>query len=75
MTVGVDALFVPSGGTAQALGSAETGACSARTVQPRLSIGGTHFWGHTEFYVAFDLPSLLSAEIAPIYGNQGYIRY
>lgn len=67
LTLGGDVLFVPSGGTAQALQSDGTLANYAmpHRLQPRLSIGGTHFWGHAEFYVAFDLPNLLSDEVAP----------
>jgi hypothetical protein len=66
LTLGGDLLYIPAGGQAQAWqdGRLETADLPHR-LQPRLSIGGTHFWGHAEFYVAFDLPNLLSEEVTP----------
>lgn len=66
MTVGAEMLYVPEGGSAQFLqdGELQMTDFPAR-IQPRLSIGGTHFWGHAEFYVAFDLPNLVDTEVAP----------
>ena len=27
-------------------------------ITPRILIGGTHFWGHADFYVSFPLPQI-----------------
>jgi hypothetical protein len=57
-TIGADFL-VSGGGTSTFIknGSSKSADFSAVAL-PRLSIGGVHFWGHTEFYVNFPLPFL-----------------
>jgi hypothetical protein len=54
-TVGID-LFSLSGGTTSVLRQAGLESVDfGPQLSPRLSIGGIHFWGHADFYVAFPL--------------------
>lgn len=62
MTLGGDFLYIPSGGNSQ-YGSAFLTVLESYELQPqlfpRLTIGGTHFWGHADFYVTFPITNLL----------------
>ncbi|MEM7660446.1 MAG: hypothetical protein AAF399_30365 [Bacteroidota bacterium] len=73
LTVGAEALYTFSGGQIGLLenGTTPTPSAIPASLRPRLSIGGTHFWGHAEIYVAFDLPNLLSND----FGTQSQISY
>ncbi|MEO1450531.1 MAG: hypothetical protein AAFV07_13465, partial [Bacteroidota bacterium] len=60
MTLGGDFLYTPSAGEISVIEDGIPTAYSLpAALHPRLQIGGTHFWGHTEFYVAFALGTLL----------------
>lgn len=53
LTLGGDLLTL-TGGTTQQITNGELEATPfGPTVQPRLTIGGFHFWGHADFYVTF----------------------
>lgn len=62
LTLGADFAFLPESG--QSLNpSSSSSLATVRNPQniiPRLSIGGTHFWGHAYFFVNFPLQRLLS---------------
>ena len=72
LLLGADMLFVPGGGTGYAWDQGQwTEFSFPALARPRLIIGGTHFWGHADFYVSFPLGNLLSAT-TPL-GDQVYI--
>ena len=57
LTLGLDGLVLPATTTLAAAGAgARTVSVPAR-VMPRLTLGGTHFWGWAEFYLAFPIPA------------------
>ena len=62
-TIGFD-VFALSGGTTQWISDGRLESVNfGPRLSPRLSIGGIHFWGHADFYVAFPLNFLqLGAE-------------
>ncbi|MEM9985659.1 MAG: hypothetical protein AAF804_11270, partial [Bacteroidota bacterium] len=64
MTMGAEFAYRPNGGRGEFIenGQKQTFVFPDR-LRPRLSIGGTHFWGHCEFYVSFPLVNLLSQDI------------
>ncbi len=65
MTVGAELTYRPSGGNGRFIENGQTQDFAfPDRLQPRLSIGGTHFWGHCEFYVSFPLGNLLSEAIS-----------
>jgi len=63
MTLGADFLFLQSGGRGEYINeslSDVNGFVFPSSLRPRLSIGGTHFWGHGDFYISFPLGDILS---------------
>ncbi|MBV6652526.1 MAG: hypothetical protein KI786_02150 [Mameliella sp.] len=63
-TYGGDLNFL-TGGTTEILNSGTKESIDfGVTIMPRLTIGGIHFWGHTDFYVTFPL-SFLSLQNTP----------
>lgn len=57
-TIGADFLMVGGGTSTFTKNGISKSVDFSSTAIPRLSIGGVHFWGHTEFYVNFPLPFL-----------------
>jgi hypothetical protein len=51
LTYGLDALILPGGSVKQNGSTMDFGAA----IQPRLTFGGLHFWGHADFYVTFPI--------------------
>lgn len=71
-TIGADFLII-GGGTSTFTQNGTTKSVDfLPTAIPRLSIGGVHFWGHTEFYVNFPLP-FLAIKQTPVEFNK--LRY
>jgi hypothetical protein len=56
LTLGGDVLCLTGGNIKNSNGNQSIGA----VLQPRLTIGGQHFWGHADFYVTFPLPLALA---------------
>lgn len=66
LTLGGDLLYSPSAGQLSYLSEDRVAnAAFPATLTPRLMIGGTHFWGHVDFYVSFPLGNVLPDEVAP----------
>jgi hypothetical protein len=66
LTLGGDLLYTPAAGQLSYLGEDEgVEATFPATLTPRLMVGGTHFWGHVDFYVAFSLLNLLPEAVGP----------
>lgn len=55
-TFGGDVLVLPGGQAQYAEGGQLKSTRFGQAAQPRLTIGGIHFWGHADFYVTFPLP-------------------
>jgi hypothetical protein len=51
LTYGFDAIILPGGSVKQ---NGETQRFGS-TIQPRITFGGLHFWGHADFYVSFPI--------------------
>lgn len=68
-------VFSTSGGTTQYATSAGLQTVSfSGTTAPRILLGGTHFWGHADFYVAIPVARLGSqaqTELKSIFYNEG----
>ncbi len=65
LTLGGDLLYTPSAGGLSYLDEDEMiSAAFPATLTPRLMIGGTHFWGHVDFYVSFPLVNVLPDGVA-----------
>lgn len=62
MTVGTDLVFGGQGTAAFANGSSTESVSFTTPAVPRLLIGGTHFWGHADFQIAFPLRESLVTE-------------
>lgn len=58
LTYGGDLNYLSGGTTTQLINGAKQTTDFGNTLIPRLTIGGIHFWGHTDFYVSFALPFL-----------------
>lgn len=61
LLLGADAMFFPSGGSSFSLGEDFTPRdfTPQASLIPRINIAGTHFWGHTNFYISIPLANLL----------------
>lgn len=58
MTLGADFLFLRSGGRGEYINESLSDVNEfvfPASLRPRLSIGGTHFWGHGDCYISFPL--------------------
>lgn len=60
LTLGLETQYIPKGGTAL-LGEQPFPAMYLS----KFHIGGTHFWGHTEFYVSFPITNFGEAKLEP----------
>jgi len=71
MTLGIDFLFISSGGISQYGSTLQPNSYSLKPqLFPRLTIGGTHFWGHADFYVTFPITNIFSDQF-----NNGTLSY
>ena len=74
-TLGADILGVAGGQVTYIKNGNSSITNFGSTLLPRLSIGGIHFWGHTDFYVSFPLPFLAlsnnPAELKNILNTEG----
>lgn len=57
-TYGADLNYLSGGTTQQLINGVKQAVDFGSTIIPRFTIGGIHFWGHTDFYVSFALPTL-----------------
>ncbi len=57
-TYGGDLNYLSGGTTQQIVNGVKQTTDFGMTLMPRLTIGGIHFWGHTDFYVTFPLSFL-----------------
>jgi len=64
LTYGVDLNYLTGGSTFVQNVNGREKISFGGTAMPRLTIGGIHFWGHTDFYVSFPL-SFLSLQSRP----------
>jgi hypothetical protein len=64
LTYGGDVNYLTGGTTQQLLNGTRQATDFGSTLLPRLTIGGIHFWGHTDFYVSFPL-SFLARQAIP----------
>lgn len=64
LTYGGDLNYLTGGTTQQLVNGVKQTTSFGSTLMPRLTIGGIHFWGHTDFYVTFPL-SFLSLQDRP----------
>jgi hypothetical protein len=64
-TLGGDLLLLGGGHTSFTENGIDQKISFQRTLTPRLTIGGIHFWGHADFYVTFPL-NFLSFQRKPI---------
>jgi len=68
-TYGGDLNFLSGGTTQQLINEAKQTVDFGSTLMPRLTIGGIHFWGHTDFYVTFPLSFLTLQNIPQGFDN------
>jgi hypothetical protein len=65
LLIGADAMVFPSSG--RTFARSENGALSDFTphpaLVPRINIGGTHFWGHTNFYISIPVANVLDSSV------------
>lgn len=64
LTYGGDVNYLTGGTTQQLLNDTRQATDFGSTLLPRLTIGGIHFWGYTDFYVSFPL-SFLARQAIP----------
>lgn len=69
LTYGGDVNYLSGGTTQQLINGVKEETNFGSTLMPRLTIGGVHFWGHTDFYVTFPL-SFLTLQDKPSGLNQ-----
>jgi len=69
LTLGMDGLVLPAAQTQLGTGLASRPAVVPARVLPRLTLGGTHFWGWTEFYLAFPIPAAAFGSRGPTDAN------
>ncbi|MEL6538383.1 MAG: hypothetical protein AAFQ98_23380 [Bacteroidota bacterium] len=58
LTLGGDLLTLSGGTTQQLVNGTPESVPFGPTIQPRLTIGGFHFWGHADFYVTFPVAAI-----------------
>ncbi|MCI5054992.1 MAG: hypothetical protein MRY83_02725 [Flavobacteriales bacterium] len=63
LTYGGDLNFLSGGTTQQLVNGIKQTTNFGNTLMPRLTIGGIHFWGHTDFYVTIPLSFLTLQDI------------
>ncbi len=71
---GLDAFSTLGGNTQYATPTGLQTVSFSGTTAPRILLGGTHFWGHADFYVAFPVVRLGSqapAELKSLFYNEG----
>lgn len=62
-TYGGDINYLTGGRTQQLSEGGLQNTDFGHTLMPRLTIGGIHFWGHTDFYVTFPLSFLILQDV------------
>ncbi len=62
-TYGGDLNYLSGGSTQQLINGTKQTTTFGSTLMPRITIGGIHFWGHTDFYVTFPLSFLTIQDI------------
>lgn len=63
LTYGGDLNYLSGGTTQQFIDGVKQSTDFGFTLLPRLTIGGIHFWGHTDFYVTFPLSFLTLQDV------------
>lgn len=65
LLIGADAMFFPASGQAFALddGGGLSDFTPNAALVPRINIAGTHFWGHTNFYISIPVANVLDNSV------------